>query len=181
MAVACSSVATGTVRPHRSEVNTIRALMDLALPKFEGLGDRPTQVRRPCMVATDSPASPDPGCSADLLRLPSPCLNLDALSSDDAEDAVGLSDLLVTLICGLDGDHTPVNSDQVLSDKDLPAIAGSGDRRCVSRCTDCEYFSGWSGLRFPTESAGCGAPKGLCRYVDAAIRLRSGLGYGSPG
>ena len=30
-AVACSSVATGTVRPHRSEINTIRALMDLAL------------------------------------------------------------------------------------------------------------------------------------------------------
>ena len=38
-AVACSSRATGTVRPHRSEGNTIRALIELALPKFDGLGD----------------------------------------------------------------------------------------------------------------------------------------------
>ena len=58
--VARSSVDTGTVRPHRSEGSTIRALMDLALPKFDSLGDRPTQVHRPWMVTTDSPASPDP-------------------------------------------------------------------------------------------------------------------------
>ena len=60
--------------------------MDLALPKFDGLGDWPSQARRPWMVTTDSPASPDPGCSTDLPRSPSPCLNLDALSSDDAEE-----------------------------------------------------------------------------------------------
>ena len=53
-AVACSSVDTGTVRPHRSEGSTIRALMDLALPKFDSLGDRPTQVHRPWMVTTDN-------------------------------------------------------------------------------------------------------------------------------
>ena len=110
--------------------------MYLALPKFEGLGDHPTQVCRPWMVATDSPALPDPGCSADLLRSPSPCLNLDALSSDDAEDAVGLHDFSVTLICGSDGGHTPVNSDQVLSDEDLPATTDSGDRRQVIRIRD---------------------------------------------
>ena len=136
MAVACSSVATGTVRPHRSEVNTIRALMDLALPKFDGWGDRPTQARRSWMVTTDPPASPDPVCSTDLLRSPSPCLNLDALSSDDPGESVGLSDILVTLICGSDDSHTPVNSDQVLSDEDLPAAAGSGDRRQVIRIRD---------------------------------------------
>ena len=124
-AVACSSVATGTVRTHHSEVNTIRALMDLALPKLEGLGDRPTEERRPWMVLTDSPASPDPVCSMDLIRSPFPCLNLDAFSSDDVEE--GFSDISVTLICGSDGGHTPVNSDQVLLDEDLPAVAGSGD------------------------------------------------------
>ena len=84
--MASLSVATGTVLPYRSEVNTIRALMDLALPKFEGLGDGPPQVHGPWMVSTDLPASPDPVCSTDLLRSPSPCLNLDALSSDDTED-----------------------------------------------------------------------------------------------
>ena len=135
-AVACSSVARETGRPHRSEVNTIRALMDLALPKLEGLGDRRTQVRRPWTVTTDSPASPDPVCSTDPLRSPSPCLNLDALSSDDAEEYVGLSDISVTLICGSDGGHTPVNSDQVLSDEDFTAAAGSADRRQVIRIRD---------------------------------------------
>ena len=79
--MACSSVATGTVRPNSSEVNIIRALMDLALPKFEGLGDGPPQVHGPWMVSTDSPASLVPVCSTDLLRSPSPCLNLYALSS----------------------------------------------------------------------------------------------------
>ena len=69
--MACSSVATGPVCPHRSEVNTIQALMDLALPRFEGLGDGPRQVHRPWMVSTKSPASPDPGCLTDFLRSPS--------------------------------------------------------------------------------------------------------------
>ena len=60
--------------------------MDLALPKFDGLGERTTQACRPWMVSTDLPALPDPVCSMDLLRSPSLCLNLDALSSDDAEE-----------------------------------------------------------------------------------------------
>ena len=85
--MACSSVANGPVRPHRSDVNTRRAVTDLALPKFEGLGDGPPQVHQPWMVSTESP---DPVCSTDLLRSPSPCLNLDAFSSDDTEDFMGL-------------------------------------------------------------------------------------------
>ena len=80
--------------------------------------------------------SPDPVYLTDLLRSPSPCLNLDALSSDDAEESVGLSDISVTLLCGSDDGHTPVNSDQVLSDEDLSAAAGSGDRRQVIRICD---------------------------------------------
>ena len=82
-AVACSSVATRTVRPHRSEGRTIHALMDLALPKFADLGDRPVQLHRPWIVVTDSPVSPAPVCSTGLLRSRSPCLNLDALSLDE--------------------------------------------------------------------------------------------------
>ena len=108
--------------------------MDLALPKFEGLGDGRRQVHRPWMVLTELPASPDPGCLTDLLRSPDPCLNLDALSSDDTEDSVGL--ISVTLICGSVDGHTPVNSDQVLSDEDLPAAAGSEDSRQVIRIRD---------------------------------------------
>ena len=135
-AVACSSMATGTVRPHRSEGSTIQALMDLALPQFVDLGDRPMQPHRPWFVTTDSSASPAPVCLTDLLRSPSPFLNLDELSSDEDKQSAGLSDISVTPICGSDDGHTPVNSDQDLSDKDLPAAAGMGDRRQVIRIRD---------------------------------------------
>ena len=65
VAVAGSLMATEPVRPHRSEENTMQAMMDLALPRCEGFGDGPRQVHRPWMVSTELP---DPGCSTDLLR-----------------------------------------------------------------------------------------------------------------
>ena len=51
----------------------------------------------------------------------SACLNLDDLSSsdDDTRESVGLSDLSITLLCDSEV-ITPVDSDQVLSDVDLP-------------------------------------------------------------
>ena len=124
-----SSVAKVPVRPRCSEVQTIQALMELALPVWEGLTDGPRQVHRPWMVSTESPALPDPGGLTEPLRSSSPCLNLDALSSDDTEDSVGFSNLAVTLMCASDDCHTHVNSDQVLSDEDLPPEAGSDDKR----------------------------------------------------
>ena len=43
--------------------------------------------------------------------------------------SVHLRDLSVTMLCGSDDDHTPVNSDQVLSDVDLPPESVSNDVR----------------------------------------------------
>ena len=112
--------------------------MELTLPQFGGLGDRSAQARKPWMVSTDSPAPPDPVCSTDLARSPSPCLNLDTLSSDDAEESVTPRDILVTLLCGSEDGQTPdqVSSDQVLSDVDLPTATDSGDRRQILRTQD---------------------------------------------
>ena len=115
-----------------SEASTVQALMDLALPRFAGLGDGPRQVHLPWSVSSDSPASPA-ACRLDSseqvnVRFPrdqipvsSPCLNLDELSSsdDDTKESVGLSDLLITLLCDSEV-ITPVDSDQVLLDVDLP-------------------------------------------------------------
>ena len=77
-------------------------------------------MHQPWIVSTESPASPGQGGLTEPLRSSSPCLNLDALSSDDTDGSVGISNLAVTLLCGSDDGHTPVNSDQVLSDEDLP-------------------------------------------------------------
>ena len=104
-------------------------------------------MRKPWMVSTDSPASPDPVCSTDLARSQSSCLNLDTLSSDDAEESVIHRDISVTLLCGSEGGHTPVSSDQVFSDVDLPTASDLGDRRQVLRTRDLspvDWYFRWS-------------------------------------
>ena len=58
-------------------------------------------------------------------------MNLDELSSP-----VRLSDLSVTLLYGSDDGQTPVYSDQVLSDVDLPPETVSNDKRQVIRILD---------------------------------------------
>ena len=91
---------------------------------------------RPWAVMTDSPASSAPVRSTGLLRSPSPCLNLDALSSDESEESAGPGDISAAPICISDDCSTPVNPDKVLSDEDLTAAACAGDRRQVIRIRD---------------------------------------------
>ena len=43
-----------------AEMSSVQALMDLALPRFAGIADGPSQVHPPWSVASDSPASPAP-------------------------------------------------------------------------------------------------------------------------
>ena len=129
---ACSSTGEGAFRSRHTEGDLIQALMDLAFPKF-GVGIRSSPVRKTWMVSSDSPTSPDPTCTTDLARSPSPCLNLDTLSSDDAEESVIPRDISVTVLCSSEEDITPIGSDQVLSDVDLPAASDSRDRRQAQR------------------------------------------------
>ena len=88
-----SSKASESVCLPPSEATTVQALMDLALPRFAGLGDGPRQIHKPWMVSADSPASADASlvdtsAVEDRMVLSLPCLNLDELSSSD-DDAVG--------------------------------------------------------------------------------------------
>ena len=45
-------------------------------------------------------------------------------------------DISVTLLCGSEDGHTPVGSDKVLSDVDLPTASDSGDLRQVLQTQD---------------------------------------------
>ena len=97
---------------------------------------------------TDSPASPAPVRSTGLLRSPSPCLNLDALSSEESDKSAGPGDISAVPICISDDCGTPVNPDQVLSDEDLPTAACVGDRRQVIRIRDVPpMYTLWASLR----------------------------------
>ena len=73
--------------------------MDLALAQFAESRDRPGRHHRPWVVMTDSPASPASGSLTGLVRSLSPCLNLDALSSDEEVESAGHGDMLAVPIC----------------------------------------------------------------------------------
>ena len=126
----------------------MQALMDLTLPRFAGLTDGPRQVHPPWSVAADSPASPAPTqldpsweensrCSMDQMSVSSTYLNLDALSSSSEEeswDEAKRSDLSVMLLCSSSEEAgTRVNSAEVCSDDDFPAVFGARDIRQVVR------------------------------------------------
>ena len=99
-------------------------------------GDCSVRRHWPWIVMTDSPASPAPVRSMGCLRSQSPCLNLDALSSDKSDETAGVGDISAILICISDDCSTPVNPDQVLSDEDFPTAACARDRRQVIRIRD---------------------------------------------
>ena len=107
--------------------------MDLALPRFDDSGDRSVRPHQPGIAMTDSPA---PVRLMGHLRSPSPCLNLDALSSDESDEPAGAGDISASPICISDDCSTPVNPDLVLSDEDLPSAACARDWRQVIRICD---------------------------------------------
>ena len=166
----CSSKGAGAVRSHRTEGDTIQVLIKLALPQFGGLGNRSVPVRKPWMVSTDSPASPDPACTTDLDRSPSPCLNLDTLSSDDAEESVIPRDISVTVLCSSEDDNTPIGSDQVLWTCQLRRIREIGGRS--NRLKNCGLVLQADGVY--------GRAGEWPRWAAATLHLCSGFYPGSP-
>ena len=66
-------------------------------------------------------------------RSPSPCVDLNALSSDDCEVDVTPQDFKVTLLCNSDDSCTPVGSIVFSSEEDPPLSPGQGDRRKVRK------------------------------------------------
>ena len=121
------------VHSHRFNPRVVPALMDLALPRFASPEGRSARPHPPWIVMTDSPASPVPVRLVAPLRSPSPCLSLDALSSDES---VGPGDVSAVPICLSDNSSSPVNPGQVLSDDDLPPAVSEEDRRQIIRIFD---------------------------------------------
>ena len=105
--------------------------MDLALPRFKKSDDRATPKTRPWPVTLNSPASPASVDGGNRIRSPSPCVDLDVLSSDDSEVDVTPQDYKVTLLCNSDDSRTPVGSVQFSSEEDDPLSSGQDDRRKV--------------------------------------------------
>ena len=115
-----------------AEKDTVQALMDLSLPRFQKLDDRVIPKTKPWLVALDSPTSPTSPTSVDggiRTRSPSPCVDLDELSSDDSVVDAPPQDFKVTLLYDSDDSCTPVRSIVFSSDEDPPLSPGQDDRR----------------------------------------------------
>ena len=67
------------------EEETVQALMDLVLPRFKKSDEQTTPKTRPCPMELSQPASPASVDGGNWRRLPSPCVDLDVLLSDDSE------------------------------------------------------------------------------------------------
>ena len=80
------------------EEDTVQALMDLALPRFKKSDEQATPKTRPWSVALSSPASPASVDGGNRMRSPSPCVDLNVLSSDDSEVDVTPQDYKITTL-----------------------------------------------------------------------------------
>ena len=120
--------------------------MDLASPRFV-MAEGPCQIHPPWPVTSESPASPAPiqtemrgrEDSMDQTLFSSAYLNLDALSSSSDEETLDVKkceDFAITFVCNSEGTGTRVNSDEVISDEDSPALFGARDIRQVVRRRD---------------------------------------------
>ena len=133
-----------------AEMSSVQALMDLALPKF-AMAEGPRQVHPLLLVTSDSPASPAPRqieprggedsrCSMDQTSISLVYLNLDALSSSSDEESLDVKkcdDFAVTIVCSSEEADTCVNSEEVLSDENFPAVFRARDiRQVVRRCAN---------------------------------------------
>ena len=115
------------------EEETVQALMDLALPRFKKSEEQSTPKTRPWPVELSPPASPASVDGGNRIRSPSPCVDLDVLSSDDSELDVTPQDYKITVLCNSDDSRTPMGSVQFSSEEDYPLSSGQDDRRKVRK------------------------------------------------
>ena len=109
-----TSLIPVTERPQRTtmsscyrrsaEKDTMQALMDLSLPRFNKLDDGVIPKTKPWPVASDSPTSLTSVDGGNRTRSPSPCVDLDELSSDNSVLDAPPQDLLYCTILTI---HVP--------------------------------------------------------------------------
>ena len=90
---------------------------------------------KPWPVAENSPASPTLAEDGNRTRTPSPCMDLDDISTDGSVTEASPQDFKVTLLYDSEDSCTPVGSIVFSSDEDLPLSPGQEDRRKYANAT----------------------------------------------
>ena len=115
------------------EEDTVQALMDLSLPRFAKLGDGVLPKTGPWPVTEKSPSSPLSARDGNRTRTPSPCYQLDDISSASSVGDASTNDYKLTLSYDTEDSITPVGSIVFSSEEDVPLSSGQEDRRKVRK------------------------------------------------
>ena len=107
--------------------------MDLSLPRFAKLGDGVLPRTEPWPVTEKSPASPVSARDRNRTRTPSPCFELDDISSASSVGDTSTNDYKLTLSYDTEDSITPVGSRVFSSEEDVPLSSGQEDRRKVRK------------------------------------------------
>ena len=116
-----------------AEKDTVQALMDLSLPRFTKLDDGVIPKTKPWPVAENPPASPTSAEDGNRTQTPSPCMDLDEISTDSSVGDVSPQNFKVTLLYDSEDSNTTVGSIEFSSDEDIPLNPGQKDRRKVRK------------------------------------------------
>ena len=88
---------------------------------------------KPWPVTENSPASPASAEDGNRTHTPSPCMDLDDISSDSSVGDASPHDIKVTLLYDSEDSDTPVGSIVFSSDEDVPLSSSQEDRRKVRK------------------------------------------------
>ena len=115
------------------EEDTVQALMDLSLPRFTRLDDGRLPKTRLWPITEQPPSSPASVGDGTRTRTPSPCYQLDDLTSASSTGGTLTNDYRLTLLTDSSNSITPVGSIVSFSDDDLPLCSDQEDKRKVQR------------------------------------------------
>ena len=116
-----TSGSSGITRYGRSrEEDTVQALMDLSLPRFTRLDDGRLPKTKLWPITEQPPSSPASVRDDSITRTPSPCFQLDDLTSVSSAGGTTKIDYKLSLVTDSSLSVTPVGSIVSFSDDDLP-------------------------------------------------------------
>ena len=125
--------SVGSINGRSREEDTVQALMDLSLPRFARLEDGGLPKTRLWPITEHPPSSPASVRDGNRSQTPSPCYQLDDISSASSIGETTTNDYGLTLPTESAHSITPVGSIEISSDDDVPLCFGQKDRRKVQR------------------------------------------------
>ena len=159
--------AVGPRTGRSREEDTVQALMDLSLPRFARFEDGGLPKTRLWPITEHPPSSPASVRGGNRSRTPSPCYQLDDVSSASSTGETTTNDYYLTLPTESAHSITPMGSIVISSDDDVPLCFGA-------KCKDGMWLK--TGYRARTRSWNTYRYQGRSRLISLFIPRRHETG-----